>query len=82
MDNLITYDLRRPGQDYTTLTVELERLGAHRILESVWFLKNTSNTALQLRDHLTRFIDGNDRLFVASVTTWAGRQLMSDPNSY
>jgi hypothetical protein len=64
---LISYDLDKPGQDYPRLIKELERLGAVRILYSEWIFKSTSS-AVQIRDWLTSFIDGNDMLLVVALT--------------
>jgi hypothetical protein len=76
---MVSYDLLKPGQDYTTLFAALEKLGAKRVLLSTWALRG-NYTCAQLRDHLTRFIDANDRLLVCQVSDWAGRNLMSDIN--
>lgn len=64
---VITYDLKTPGQDYQTLYDELNRLSAHRALESFWLL-SVNNTAQEVHDHLKSFIDSNDSLFVAELT--------------
>ena len=64
---LISYDLDKPGQDYPRLIGELERLGAVRILYSEWILQSTSS-AVQIRDWLKSFIDGNDMLLVVALT--------------
>ncbi|MGA2631536.1 MAG: hypothetical protein ABSG54_15160 [Terriglobia bacterium] len=71
---LISYDLDKPGQDYPRVIAELERLGAMKILYSEWIL-NSTDTAVALRDHLSKFIDGNDMLLVAGLTgeaAWTG----------
>lgn len=63
----IGYDLDKPGQDYHPLIKRLKALGAQRVLESDWLLKNTAS-ASEIRDDLTRFIDSNDRLLVTTLT--------------
>lgn len=75
----ISYDLIK-DKDYKRLYSELERLGAKRVLESVWCLKHSSTTAVKLRDHFTDFVDSDDRLLVIQSATWAGRNLLSSPN--
>lgn len=72
MKYIVSYDLVAPGQDYKTLWDELRRLGAQKVLESQWAL-NVNNTAEQLRDHLKKYIDKNDRLLVNGLenTDWA-----------
>jgi hypothetical protein len=72
---LITYDLRKPGQNYQPLWDRLEALGAVRALESVWVLK-TAASAAAIRDDLLRFIDANDRLLVAIITSAAWHNLI------
>jgi hypothetical protein len=76
---LITYDLLRPGKDYSSLTKELTRLGARRILLSVWTMTSASS-AVQIRDHLARFVDANDRIWVSTYGAWAGRGLLAQPH--
>lgn len=76
MTYLVTYDLDRPGQDYTTLINALQNEGAVKILLSTWVLQTTA-TAAQVRDHFWQFMDGNDRLFVTTVNTWAGQNIMN-----
>lgn len=63
---IISYDLIK-RKDYQTLWDELDRLKAHRALESVWLL-NVNNTAKQILDHFQTFIDADDRFFVAELT--------------
>lgn len=75
----ITYDLKRPGQDYPTLWKALRDAGAQRALESVWMVKN-NQTAIEIRDVLKGMIDTNDRLLVVDVSTWAAVNPMIDIN--
>lgn len=63
----VSYDLDKPGQDYTDLINAIRKLGGERILFSDWLVKGNF-TAEQLRDHLTQFMDSNDRIFVAALT--------------
>ncbi len=72
----ISYDLDKPGQDYTRLITRLQQHGAVRILFSQWALKTTWS-AVQLRDDLKSYIDTNDRLLVTQVTDWASFNIMS-----
>ena len=59
----VTYDLIA-GKDYPRLTAELKRLNGHKPALSVWFVDVTSSTADELRDHLKRFVDADDRIVV------------------
>jgi hypothetical protein len=77
---LISYDLDKPGQDYSKLIKELERLGAIKILYSEWILKDEAS-AVQLRDHLRAFIDSNDMLLVVGLTgeaAWTSLMVSND----
>jgi CRISPR-associated endonuclease Cas2 len=75
---LVTYDLKRPGQNYQPLWDALVKLGAKRVLESVWYLRGNSYTAAQLREYLWTFMDQNDRLLVVRFDDWAGYNVMND----
>lgn len=76
---LITYDLKKPGQNYGNLYEEIKSLGdwAH-YLESVWFV-DTSFTSTQIRERLLPHIDQNDNLFICRVVRdydgWAHKEL-------
>jgi hypothetical protein len=70
----ITYDLKRPGQNYDPLWEALAKMGARRVLLSVWVVATTS-TAVQVRDHLQSFLDRNDAILVARLrveAAWSG----------
>jgi len=63
---VFTYDLIK-RKDYPKLWDELERLGAHRALNSFWLI-NVNNTAKELHDHLKGFVDEDDRTWVSELT--------------
>ena len=65
---LITYDLRRPGQQYATLYEEIKKAGTwwHH-LESTWIIE-TELTPRQWYDRLVPHIDSNDNLIVFEIT--------------
>jgi len=78
----ISYDLIK-RKDYPELWAELGRLSAQRYLLSQWAVKMVAGTtATTLRDHLKRFVDGDDRLFIARVdnTDWASWNALIDIN--
>jgi hypothetical protein len=61
---IISYDLRKPGQNYEQLYEAIKSYGTWaKINESLWAIVTTSN-ATQVRDKLLAHIDSNDRLFV------------------
>lgn len=67
---LITYDLNKPGQNYSELYSAIKQQGAWiHPLESVWFVKS-AKSAVELRDTLKTHLDGSDQLFVSVVTNW------------
>lgn len=63
----ITYDLRNPGQDYSTLYSAIRQLGqtAHP-LQNLWLL-GTNYSADQVRDALRGVTDSNDYIFVTRL---------------
>lgn len=70
----VSYDLRRQ-RNYQNLYDALSTYPqAVRILESIWLL-TTSRSAVEIRNHLSQHIDGDNRLFVAALTgeaAWSG----------
>jgi hypothetical protein len=64
---IVTYDLRKPGQNYDALIAAIKKYTWAKVTESSWFIK-TSDSASVVRDNLTRHIDSGDRLMVAALT--------------
>lgn len=58
---VVSYDLNK-NKDYQKLWDELERLGGHKPLESVYFVDVNSSNAAALVAHLKDFIDNDDQL--------------------
>ena len=83
---LLSYDLCNE-KDYQKLYTELSYYKAISVLESVWCLKRSNTNAEELRDHFRKFIDNNDRLFVAEITDsnrfdqWASYRALGNPNN-
>lgn len=65
---IVEYDLRSPGRNYDELYKAIKSYGtwAH-ITESTWFIK-TNDTCVQVCNKLTAHMDGNDRIFVATLS--------------
>lgn len=63
---VVSYDLRKSGQNYQGLYNRLAAWNAIRGLESVWFI-NWQTTAQTIRDDLLKQMDVNDGLFVAEI---------------
>lgn len=50
-------------KDYPRLWAELDRLDAHKVMRSFYFL-DLHNTAMEVRDHLKGYIDDDDAVAV------------------
>ena len=67
---LVTYDLKRPGQNYSDLYDAIKSEGDwQHPLESTWMIK-TDNSVLAntIYEHLRPCIDENDSLFIVEIT--------------
>lgn len=71
----VTYDLRKPGRDYTALFEYLKSLGNWcHALESTWFVV-TDKSPETVRDEARRHADSNDAILVvrsARPGAWIG----------
>lgn len=66
---LITYDLRKPGQDYSALYEAIKQLGDwQHPMESVWAVKTSFFTENDIYSQLRKMIDDNDYLFIVEIT--------------
>lgn len=80
---IISYDLVEV-KDYKTLITELKRLGARRKTLSTWTLirqvpedVSAATSEQELRLHLKRFVDSDDRLFIGVLAAGDGLNLLS-----
>ncbi len=61
---IISYDLLAPGKNYEELYSALKTYTKWaKINQSVWAVV-TQKSAVEIRTHLTQYMDANDRLFV------------------
>lgn len=68
---LISYDLIRPGKDYSNLHASIKSYGLWaKPLESVWLVKSSLGVE-QLRNSIQTHMDANDKIFVVDVTSRA-----------
>lgn len=75
---LINYDLYSPGKDYSPLIQAIQAFGSWaKISRSCWMIRS-DHTAVQIRNSLSKHLDGNDTLFVCSVGTWAAHNISSE----
>ncbi|OGF01589.1 MAG: hypothetical protein A2509_03080 [Candidatus Edwardsbacteria bacterium RIFOXYD12_FULL_50_11] len=75
----LEYDLRK-DRDYQKLYDELNKFNAVRILKSLWCFNRINITSEGLRDYFKQFIDSDDGLMVAEVTSWATTNSEGTPN--
>lgn len=64
---IVSYDLRKSGQNYKWLIDRIEAYPHSKILESLWAIKS-QYSATELRNDLARFLDDNDGLFI--IKSW------------
>ena len=70
---IISYDLRKPGRDYSSLYGSIKFIGTAqcRPLESVWLVR-TSLTNAEVRDRILSHLDASDGLLVGTMgSDWA-----------
>ncbi len=65
---LVTYDLNKPGKDYSRLYASLRQYDYIRdpVLDSAWFV-STSWSSAQIYEHLRHSMDRSDRLFITQI---------------
>lgn len=63
---LVTYDLNKPGQDYTDLLKEIKKSSWARLSESSYAVA-TDLTPSQLYDRLSPHIDSSDHLYIINL---------------
>lgn len=72
---IISYDLRKPTQRYKELAERIKQYPSWALLGESVFLIETNSSAVEVRDNLKEFIDGNDTLFVGKIgapAAWKG----------
>jgi hypothetical protein len=62
----ISYDLDKPGQDYSDLINRLKQHKAQEVTRSDWLLA-TDWTPAQIKADLLTYLDDNDRIIVAEL---------------
>lgn len=70
---LVTYDLDKPGQDYTDVLNTIKSYPWARLSESCYAIE-TSESPRSIFTKLTKYLDSNDQLYVITLTRpWSGR---------
>lgn len=69
---LVTYDLKKPGQDYSDLLKAIKSFSWARLSESSYAIQ-TDASAVNVYNVLRPFMDGNDTLYIINMTKpWMG----------
>jgi hypothetical protein len=73
---LISYDLLKPGQDYSDLIAAIEKISATHwhILKSAWVVA-TDLSAMEILNRLLPYLDANDKMIVNQLgrdAAWTG----------
>lgn len=67
---LISYDLKKPGQNYSELYDEIKALGDWRHpMESTWVVFAGDTNTVEIRERLKQKMDQNDSVFVVDITS-------------
>ena len=65
---LVSYDLNKPGQDYSAIIGAISRNYDHcQVLMSQWLI-STDQTATEVYNNLIKYVDNTDGLLVTEVT--------------
>ena len=62
----VSYQLNKQ-KNYPKLWAEMERLGGHKAMDSFYLLNLTNDTAQSVCDHLSKYVDSDDMIFVARM---------------
>ena len=82
-NQLISYDLRRPGQDYSELFAAIKSIGNWwHCLDSTWIVRTTLPST-EVRKRLTAHVDANDKVLVTALAgDWASLSLDKQGNDW
>ncbi len=70
---LVTYDLHKPGNNYTEILEQIKKYGWAKLSESSYAI-STTETATAAYKRIHAKVDANDTLYVISLRTpWNGR---------
>ncbi|NVM43237.1 hypothetical protein HWX16_23440 [Ochrobactrum intermedium] len=74
--HMVSYDLNSPGKDYTELLKQIRTYTHCHALKSTFFIE-TNQSASAVRDHLMKYIDANDALYVTRLNgEWGANKKM------
>lgn len=64
---LVTYDLHKPGQDYSDFLEAMKNLGSWAKLSESCYAVETTLSPKQVFDKLSPHIDSNDNLYILTL---------------
>lgn len=69
---MISYDLRKPDQNYPDLIAAIKAYKVYcKINKSDW-LVSTADSCSEIRNNLKKYVDSNDTLFVTELSHCSG----------
>ncbi|GFN25465.1 hypothetical protein ADE_11630 [Achromobacter denitrificans] len=74
----LSYDLRK-SRNYQPLYDALAKLGATRVLESLWAITHADTNCETVRNYFRQFIDADDGLIVTQAVDWATWNVDKNP---
>lgn len=77
----VSYDLVKE-KNYQELWDEMDRLGAHKALLSLYLLNLDNEDPEDVKIHFSRFIDDDDRLLVLKFTDAAANKCFRGTNAW
>ncbi len=77
----VSYDLVKQ-KNYPELWDEMERLGAHKALLSLYLLNLENDDPKEVRDHFAQYIDADDRLLVIKIDDAAALRCFKGTNDW
>lgn len=70
---LVTYDLDKPGQDYSDVLKTIKDFGGWARVSESSYVVSCGLTVQQIYDKLKRFVDNTDQLYVIHISKpWTG----------
>jgi hypothetical protein len=69
----------RHDRSYNSILSELKKLHAFQILENIYSLEMEQINAIQVRDHLKKFLEVDDGIIVVQSKSWAVANVEKTP---
>ena len=75
---IVDFELRKPTQRYKELVEKIKQYPSYASLGEYAYLVETNASAIEIRNNLKEYIDGNDMLFVGKISAPAAWKGCSD----